>query len=351
MNGKDTQKTTVQKKGEAPKKADSAQKALKVVEIELGKKAKLKRAATPKKTIEAVKSKAGSNKAAAATEVPAYLQPPSPSLLRSFRKAAEEKRKLARAVQKAKAKGEKFLAKPLKQGKKYSIDLRIHSPASIGYFSTGGVDPAPALVRLAKVKGIDTIAVTDFHDASFVDLVRSLASGTPVTIIPGVDIRCQVEDCREVYLTALFPETTTAVDIERILQVLEIPQEARGRRDFCLATPLKQILETVESNGGIVIPSRVDKTPYRQLAISTLIEKFGFHAFDVVHPENTEFFRERWPEGEFTFFTFSNANALAQIGSRVAKVRMTSPGFEGIKELVRRRPVVVERERRGFGKF
>ena len=71
--------------------------------------------------------------------------------------------------------------------------------------------------------------------------------------------------------------------------------------------------------------------------VDQLVEKFGIRAFDLTYPENTDFFRERWPAGQFTFFSFSNSTALAQIGSRIAKVKLTTPTFEGIKELVTRK--------------
>ena len=96
-------------------------------------------------------------------------------------------------------------------------------------------------------------------------------------------------------------------------------------------------MKIIESKGGVVIPSHVDKTPNRQSAIAELIERYGFHCFDLVHPENTEYFKDFWPDGGFTFFSFSNANSLAQVGTRVTKARLLNPTFDGIKQLVARR--------------
>ena len=76
--------------------------------------------------------------------------------------------------------------------KSYLMDLRVHSPASIGYLGVGGIDTAPALVRLAKVKGLDMIAVTDFYSAEFVDKVAEAAKTMQLTIIPGAVIRCKL---------------------------------------------------------------------------------------------------------------------------------------------------------------
>lgn len=274
---------------------------------------------------------------AAPAETPAFLQTPSTEMLRSFREAGKRSRDLARKVERSRGGSAQFLAKQAKTGKRYAIDLRIHSPATAGYFSTGGVETGPAIVRLARVKGLDAIAVTDYYHAGALDAVQASASKTKLAVIPGFDICCAVGTCREVYLTALFAESTTSGDLFQVLEALQVPAEMYGRRDYCMELPLGEIIEIIESRGGALIPSRLDKTPYRQLALPALVEEYGFHAFDLVHPENTEFFKERWPAGGFTFFSFSNANALAQIGSRSANVRLKSCGFEGIKALVERR--------------
>lgn len=231
----------------------------------------------------------------------------------------------------------KFMAAEPTKGRKFAVDLRIHSPASVGYFSTGGIETGEALVRLSKVKGLEIIAVTDYYTASFVDLVKDAAHKVPLTVIPGVDFRCVLNNCREVFITALFPEELHSKDICNVLQELKIPPEAYGRSDYCYSGSFGRLLEIVEKNGGVVIPTRLDKTPYRQLAIPTLVETYGFHAFDLVHCEHTDFFRSRWPNGEFTFFSFSNANSLAQIGSRSSSLKLTSPRFEAIRARVARR--------------
>lgn len=265
---------------------------------------------------------------------------PTPTIteLKNFRKASEIRRKLREASQHdVKATKRRFLAKEPAKGTRYSIDLRIHSPGTIGYFSAGGVDPGPAMLRLSKAKGLDMIGVTDYYNAAAVDMLKECKGTLPLTIIPGFDMRCEVSGCREVFFTVLFPEETTAEMIFAVLQALRIPESVYGNREYCLTRPLGEILEVIESHQGVVIPSRIDKTPYRQLAIPALVENYGFHTFDLIHPDNTEFFRERWPEGEFTFLSFSNAHALAQIGSRRSNMRLEKPGFEGLKERVSRR--------------
>lgn len=255
-------------------------------------------------------------------------------------------RSLAMRLQKTEEKPKKpkgrFLAIPPKKGKQYALDLRIHSPGTQGFFSTGGVDPGAAFVRLAKVKGLDMMAVTDYNNAEFIDVVKSQAANSKLTVIPGVDLRCKINSCDEIYLIALFPDSYGSAEVFKVLFELGVPRWARGKEEYCLDKDFSEIVRIVESNAGVLIPTRVDKTPFRQLALPTLIDEYGLHAFDLVHPENTEVFKTRWPNGEFTFFCFSNANSLAQLGSRIEKVKLTKPGFEGIRELVQRRKSLSE---------
>lgn len=324
------------KKVETKKKSTVSKKvaATKSKKAKVPAKAKKTEAAAPKKTV-AVVEKAKEEKVVEG--INPDLRSPSMKLLRPFRTAAKENRKLLRARATSRRRSSSFIAKPPKKGKKYLLDLRVHSPGSQGYFSPGGVEPGPAIIRLARVKGLDAIGLTDYYNASFIDEVKETAWKAGVRVIPGVDLCCEVAGCCEIFVTVLFPEYATAAHIFHVLNELEVPESAYGRPDYLLRKPFADVVKIVETHGGVLIPSRVDKTPYRQLAIPTLVEEFGLHAFDLVHPENPEFFQKHWPDGEFTFFAFSNAHALGQIGNRGNKVKLAEPGFQGIKDRVQRR--------------
>lgn len=222
------------------------------------------------------------------------------------------------------------------RAKNYVMDLRIHSPASLGYLGIQGLDTAPALVRLARVKGLDVIALTDYYSGGYIDRITSAAIDSNVTVIPGVDIRCEVGGCDDITLTILFTEGFSSSQVEEFLNAIGVPQSARGNKDYLLRTPFEKIIEYVDYYKGVALPSRIDKTPYRMQAIPTLVEQYGFRAFDIAYNETAQYFKKAWPKTKFHLFSFSDANALAQVGSRTAKVKMLNPGFEGIKEIVRR---------------
>ena len=67
-----------------------------------------------------------------------------------------------------------------------------------------------------------------------------------------------------------------------------------------------------------------------------LVERFGFRAFDLAYAESSRYFSRRWPDISFHLFTFSNAYALAQVGTRSVRMRLQTPDFEGIRHLLGR---------------
>jgi hypothetical protein len=225
--------------------------------------------------------------------------------------------------------------------KSYVLDLKIHTPSSlIGHSGIQGVDAAPAMVRLALVKGLDVIAVTDLFSGQFIDKMIAAAQQTTLTVIPGVEIRCIVGDCRDITMTCLFPETFTTRDVEQFLRKLGVPKSAAGDERYLINQSFETILEDVDSVEGVIFPSRIDKTPHRFATIPILVEEYGFRAFDIAFTESASFFEKEWPQLDFAIFSFSNATALAQVGTRIAKVRMSSPGYAGVREIVRRETVV-----------
>lgn len=220
--------------------------------------------------------------------------------------------------------------------KNYVMDLRIHTPNSLGYLAIEGIDTAPALVRLAKVKGLDLIAVTDFISGAFIDPVKAAAASSGIAVVPGTVIRCTLENCDDVVLSCLFPEECASSHIESFLDQLAVPASQRGNKAYIIRENFEKILNLIEKFNGVALPSRMDKTPHRLGIVPVLVEKYGFRTFDLAYAESSKFFKVRWPKRKFNLFSFSNANALAQIGSRVAKVKMDRGGFVGIKELLKR---------------
>lgn len=222
------------------------------------------------------------------------------------------------------------------RGKSYTLDLRIHSPASLGYQTIQGIETADALVRLCKVKGIDVIAITDSNSGDYINKVVESAKDHPLLVLPGVEVRCRLNECDDVTLACIFKEGSGGERVEEFLKRLDIPVSAKGRNDFVVRENLESIIALVEEFEGAIIPCRMDKTPQRMRVIPALVEEYGFRTFELAYGDTAKFFKKRWPKLKFNLTSFSEAKALAQVGSRTAKAKLNRPGIEGIREFARR---------------
>jgi len=229
----------------------------------------------------------------------------------------------------------KFLSSSPRKGKTYSVDLRVHTPGTYGYFTAGGIEPGPALCRLAKVKGLDVIGFSDFYDPAVAKKIANIPEDG-LKVIPGIDINCLIGECAQIQVTCLFPDTVTEEDLDLLLRKLKVPLSATGDRDYLIEKDFGEIIALVEALSGIAIPSRIDQTPQTMMAVPALVEEYGITAFDLVNQASQEYFKENWPEGGFTFLAFSNALSLAQIGNRSTSIKLEEPGFAGLRSRLSR---------------
>jgi hypothetical protein len=218
----------------------------------------------------------------------------------------------------------------------YVMDLRVHTPNSLGYRGIEGLDTAPALVRLARVKGIDVLGVTDYYSGDFIDRLRVAAQDSSLTVIPGIDLRLTVGSCDDVEMSCLFPESFTSEESRHFLDQLGVPSADTSENIFRVELPLEEVIMKVEGAEGVMLPSRMDRTPSRRSAIPVLVEEYGFRTFDLAHADSAAIFEQQWPALTFNLFSFSNANALAQVGSRIAKISLVNPTFADLKPVLMR---------------
>ncbi len=269
-------------------------------------------------------------------EQPAHLQPPTKEMLTLFKKMAKDK-KQTQKIKEKRTKTSNFISKPNKKWKEYNLDLRIHQPIVDSYFFSTFKDTYTAIVRLAKAKGLNAIAITDLYDLSCLDELKQIAEKEQIRIFPGFEFSCGLGACNDLQFIALFNEDTSAGEMNKIFSSLGVGNTLASKINLKIALPLDEIITTIEGYNGILIPTHIDKNPLRLDAVRVLIDKFGFHVFDLLHSEDLHYFRKNWPSGEFTFLTFSNSNSLSQVGSRISSVRLPSEGFYGFKDVVNRR--------------
>lgn len=215
----------------------------------------------------------------------------------------------------------------------YRLDLHVHSPAS-SCFDGSTVDGYRSIIDAASNKCLDMIAVTDHHSAAGIAPLQALGRQQEITVVPGIELTCRIDDVNEVYLLALFPENFLPERIEELLRGWKVPPEQSGFGGFVLPVAVEEVIDGAAASGGIVISSRADKTLYRRKAIPELLRR-GIRCFDLVFPESEQLIfaplahlAARPP----LFFTFSDAHAPGRVGERFSIVELRAPSFAGLLE-------------------
>lgn len=266
-----------------------------------------------------------------------YSNPPK-NTFSDFR--AVSKRILSRLETAPKAQTKnKTQAKNNNKKKKFRLDLRIHSSATQGFHEIDGVSTLDALPGIANVKGLDLIAITDFYSYRSAFQIKNQAIAKykgKLSVLPGFTFRTRVNNCDEVYLVAIFDENFSEDNFDEIFRKLSVPKSAEGDSNYILELDLQKAIKIIEARGGVVFPSRVDKNPYRELAIKSLIEDYGFRSFDLVYPEQIQEIQNNYQDYNLKFFTFSNAYSLGMVGSRTSELKLPERSFKFIKEEFKR---------------
>ncbi len=141
----------------------------------------------------------------------------------------------------------------------------------------------PLIVRRARDLGLDIIGITDHNSAQNVEAVMEAASGTSVTVLPGMEVQSR----EEVHLVCLFDQVSQALawqeQIAAALPDLKNDEDFFGAQFVVDATgeyirtesrllststslSVEQVVDGVRALGGIVLAAHVDRPSYSLIA-------------------------------------------------------------------------------------
>lgn len=182
---------------------------------------------------------------------------------------------------------------------KLYYDFHIHSALS----PCGDNDMTPNnIVNMALLKGLDVIAVTDHNSAKNARACMKCAEGTPLTVIPGMEI----ETSEEVHMLALFDNFEALEELDAVVEknmpkvknradifgeqiIMDENDNAVGMLDNLLITAsaldVYRAAECVRGLGGVIIPAHIDKDSYSIVSNLGLIpEELSFSTVEVKNP-------------------------------------------------------------------
>ncbi len=203
-------------------------------------------------------------------------------------------------------------------------DLHIHSALS----PCGDEDMTPNnIVNMARLKGLNMIAVTDHNTCGNVRAVMEVA-GEDILVIPGMEI----ESSEEVHILGYFPNIEAAEKMEELIRrnstmvknrpeifgrqlYLNAEDEIVGEEErlLVMASGLtsKEVFYLVRELGGVPVPAHIDRTSY------SMVSNLGFlpPELEITAVEITKNNRKEWEKDypEMVCLTGSDAHYLGDI--------------------------------------
>jgi len=208
-------------------------------------------------------------------------------------------------------------------------DLHIHSCLS----PCADDDMTPAnIAGMAKVAGLDLIAVADHNSARNLPAVKNACDFYGVKLLPAIEVNTE----EEIHMLAYFPTVEAALEYGKILYdaLPEFPYDASmwGRQlvmneDDEIIDEVDKLLtgavslgiyeakELCEKMGGIAVPAHVEKDSFSLLSVlGFLPDDLSFAAFEAKNPDKLAPLIERGflPAGKETLSS-SDAHFLGGI--------------------------------------
>ncbi len=169
--------------------------------------------------------------------------------------------------------------------RKFRADLHVHTVLS----PCADVEMIPPLIVQAALEhSIDLIAITDHNASANLSAVQKAARGTPLTVLPGMEVQSR----EDVHLLTLFeslePLEAWQADVDRNLPDLPNRPDYLGEQfvvdetgEFLRCDPrllltstafsIDEIFRRVRTLGGLTIPAHVERTTYGLLPTLGLI--------------------------------------------------------------------------------
>lgn len=167
---------------------------------------------------------------------------------------------------------------------KLAIDLHIHSglsPCADNSMSPNNI------INMAKIKGLDAIAITDHNSTKNIPTFISLAEKKNIICIPGVEVTTK----EEVHLLAYFKDLDSVIKFQEIIDknlqnkkndcslfgnqlLYNEKDEILGEYDILLINSLRlsleEIIAEIRNLKGVPIPAHINRNRY------SIISNLGF---------------------------------------------------------------------------
>ena len=229
---------------------------------------------------------------------------------------------------------------------KYCYDFDLHSCLS----PCGDNDMTPYnLVNMAKIMGLDVIALTDHNTALNCPAAVKAGEEAGVLVLPGMEL-CVSE---EAHIVCLFGETEAALEFSRCVEerIPNIPNRPEifgeqrlmngedavtGLYEKLLLTAadisVEEVRPLVDSYDGLCFPAHIDRDSYSVIsALGAFSAAWGFTAAEMTRDADAAAYIERYPVLEgLRILRSSDAHYLENIGCAGGELELNCLKWERI---------------------
>jgi len=215
--------------------------------------------------------------------------------------------------------------------REFRADLHIHTCLS----PCGSLEMSPrTVVREAKKRGIEIIAVCDHNSAENVLPVQRVGKLEGVTVLAGMEVTSE----EEVHVLALFDHYENASRLQEIVyehlqpgendEATFGPQVVVNEEDEVLAMSMRlligattlsinEVVDTVRRLGGLAIASHVDRESFSLLGqLGFIPEGLALDALEISPRMKEGEARSKFPQLHgYPLVTFSDAHSPEEIGN------------------------------------
>ena len=191
------------------------------------------------------------------------------------------------------------------------------------------------IVGMAKVNGLDVIALTDHNCIFNIPAAQKIAEEYGITVIPGMEL----ETSEAIHIICLFPDYAAIEGFYEKVKASYTPPDNRpeifGRqviynekdepvgehKPLLLASTgisIDEVFGLAEEFGGIAYPAHVDRDSYSVLSVfGALPYNYSYGFVEISKDCDPEVLRKTYPELEnYRFICSSDAHYLDKISDR-----------------------------------
>lgn len=226
---------------------------------------------------------------------------------------------------------------------KIAYDFHIHtaaSPCADEYMSPNNI------VNMAKLKGLNAIAITDHHTCMNCGPVMEIGKREGLIVIPGMEIECM----EEFHCVALFQNLASAQEMEEYIKTHLLPMKNRidifghqhilneqdeviGEIPWLLLSaaqlPAKQIFEKVHALNGVIYPAHIDRNSYSILSnLGFIPDELQVYAVEISKSVQKEYYKKIY--SNYCIIQSSDAHYLQDIAEATNHFTIETYSIQGV---------------------